>query len=173
VNAVGIAATWLVTGVVEHALVIGAEEFDPIILDAYANVRWLRRDGQFVPSEGAGALLLRRAQPGDKLSVLAVSEGFTYRNKREARRAAEDCIAEFPGERSVYASAGRNWFEPIESEIRRRHGFAVRPALPYVGEAFTASAGWHAVRALAERGRILQPVWGLNEQCSALLLQAG
>src|ERR1043166_8915983 len=137
VNAVGIAATWLVTGVVEHALVIGAEEFDPIILDAYAKVRWLRRDGPFVPSEGAGALLLRRAQPGDKLNVLAVSEGFTYRNKREACRAAEDCIAEFPGERSVYASAGRNWFEPIESEIRRRHGFAVRPALPYVGEAFT------------------------------------
>ena len=185
VNAVGIAATWLATDVVEYALVIGAEEFDPIILDAYTKVRWLRRDGPFVPAEGAGALLLRRAGPGEKLQVLAVCEGFPYRNKREARRAAEELVgAAFlprPDGQSrdknvaptIYRSAQHNWFGSIEAELHRAHNFTSPPALPYVGEAFTASAAWHTMRALVAGGRILQPVWGLNEQCSALLLAAG
>ncbi len=176
VNAVGVAAIWLENGLVEHALVIGAEEFDPIILDAYTKVRWLRRGGRFIPSEGAGAMLLRLAQPSDQRRVLAVSEGHPYRNPREARRAASECLAEFPGENTVYPSAQCNWFAPIERELRQTHGWSAPPPLPYCGDAFTASAAWNTVRAasLASQagGRLLQPVWGLNEQCSALLFEA-
>ena len=165
-------------------MVIGAEEFDPIILDAYAKVRWLRRDGRFVPAEGAGALLLRRVQPDDKARVLAIREGFTYRNKAEARRAASELVGaaflpRHPGGRdknvapTVWRSAEHNWLAGIEDELHRRHCFDTPSALPYVGEAFTASAAWHTIRALSTGGRFLQPVWGLNEQCSALLLETG
>lgn len=174
VNAVGVAATWLVNGFVDHALVIGAEEFDPIILDAYAKVRWLRRGSCFTPSEGAGAMLLRLARPSDEQRVLAVCEGHPYRNPGQARRAAAACVAEFPGENSVYRSAQANWFAPIERELHNTRRWTAPPALPYCGDAFTASAAWNTVRAASLAGRsgrrLLQPVWGLNEQCSALLL---
>ena len=176
VNAVGVAGTWLASGLVEHALVIGAEEFDPIILDAYARVRWVRRTGRFIPSEGAGAMLLRLAQPSDQRCVLAICEGHPYGNPREARRAAAECLAEFPGEKRVHASAQCNWFAPIERELQQAHGWITPPPLPYCGDAFTASAAWNTVRAASLAGRsgsrLLQPVWGLNEQCSALLLGA-
>jgi 3-oxoacyl-(acyl-carrier-protein) synthase len=189
VNAIGVAATWLANGLVEHVLVIGAEEFDPIILDAFVSVRWLRRDKPFVSGEGAGAVLLRLAQSGDKLRVTEFHEGFTYRNKREAGRAAEECVVaalyerrENDGRRSrtattVMKSAQRNWFASIESELHHAHNFATPAALPYCGDAFTASAAWNTVRTASlvaqAGGRLLQPVWGLNEQCSALLLEAG
>jgi 3-oxoacyl-(acyl-carrier-protein) synthase len=166
VSAISVAATWLATGTCENVLVIGAEEFDPILLDAYAAVRWLRRDGRYVPSEGAAALLLRRAQAGDKRRVLEVREGFSYRNKREARKAAQECVG--TGACEIYHSAQRNWFAGIE---RAATGSSALPALPYVGEAFAASAAWHTVRAVSQaRGLLLQPVWGLAQQCCALLL---
>jgi len=77
----------------------------------------------------------------------------------------------------VMKTAQHNWFSEIESELHRAHGLTSPPALPYCGEAFTASAAWNTLRATAlvarSGGRLLQPVWGLNEQCSALLLGGG
>jgi hypothetical protein len=189
VNAIGVAQTWLSSGVVEHVLVIGAEEFDPIILDAYAKVRWVRQRGAFVPAEGAGALLLRLEKPGETGEIAGLMEGFTYRNKREAREAAAQCIVAAlcecrndRGRRSqtaatVFETAQRNWFASIEDELHRVQGFVAPPALPYCGETFAASTAWHTIRALAvardQHRRVLLPVWGLSEQCSALLLQPG
>ena len=37
------ASVWLRQGRVEQALVLGVEEFDPVVLDAYRSARWLRR----------------------------------------------------------------------------------------------------------------------------------
>jgi len=114
------------------------------------------------------------------LRVLAVSEGFPYRNKREARKAAEEVMGagriKYGVPPNVMKTAQNNWFSEIENELHRVHDFTTLPALPYCGEAFTASAAWNTVRAAATvarlGGRLLQPVWGLNEQCSALLLEA-
>jgi 3-oxoacyl-(acyl-carrier-protein) synthase len=169
VHAISVAATWLATGTCENVLVIGAEEFDPIQLDAYAAVRWLRRDGRHVPSEGAGAMWLRRAQAGDRKRITGIVEGFAYRNKREARLAAQNCIPAGGGE--AYRSAARNWFAGIEREVLQSR--PAPPPLPYLGEAFAASAAWNTARAVSQaRGPMLQPVWGLAQQCCALLLEA-
>ncbi len=169
VSAISVAATWLANGLVENVLVIGAEEFDPILLDAYAAVRWLRNGGRYVPAEGAVALLLRRARSGDK-RVAGIIEGFPYRNRKDARRAARECVAAAGTCRLLYRSAQNNWFADIEKEINGPSA----PALPYCGEAFAASAAWHTVRAVSQASdHILQPVWGLTQQCSALLLAAG
>jgi hypothetical protein len=49
------------------------------------------------------------------------------------------------------------------------------PDQPYLGEAFTASAAWHTLRALNCLGPnhpgILLPVWGLNHQIGLLELE--
>jgi hypothetical protein len=176
VSAISVAATWLATGTCEHVLVIGAEEFDAILLDAFAAIRWLRSDGRYVPAEGAGALLLRRARAGDR-RITEIREGFQYRNKREARAAAVGASSRsrLPGGRDrgvaptmAFRSAQRNWFAGIERDVLQSH--SAPPPLPYLGEAFAASAAWHTVRAVSQaRGQMLQPVWGLAMQCCALL----
>lgn len=165
VTAISVAATWLDSGVVENVLVIAAEEFDPILLDAYASVRWVRREGRYVPAEGAGALWLRRGD--DPRKITGIVEGFPYRNQKDARRAARECMAAAGDCRQMYRSAQNNWFAKIEAEIAG----ATPPKLPYVGEAFAASAAWHTLRALELGGRVVQPVWGLTQQCCALILE--
>jgi hypothetical protein len=46
---------------------------------------------------------------------------------------------------------------------------------PYPGEAFTASAGWNTIRTLRtlspEQPALALPVWGLNHQLGALILE--
>ncbi len=180
VGAIRVAATWLATGTCDDVLVIGAEEFDPIQLDAYAAIRWLRNDGRHVPSEGAAALLLRPARTGERRRITGIVEGFSYRNKREAREAAVGATSRSRlsngHDREVappmaFRSAQRNWFAPIEAEVLQ--SYPAPPPLPYLGEAFAASAAWNTVRAISQaRGTMLQPVWGLAQQCCALLLEA-
>ena len=178
VNAIQVAACWLANGVVEHALVIGAEELDPIILDAYASARWLSRNNHcgFTAAEGAGAILLRRATPSDSVRLEKVSEGWTFRNRRQARARAEECVADFGDVRRVCRTAQNTWFETIECELAQRHGWESPPPLPDCGYAFTATAAWQTVRAVEQvrrdGKRLAVPIWGLNEQCSALILAA-
>ncbi len=68
VSALKTASIWLKQGRVRQVLVLGAEEFDPLVLDAYRSARWLRRKDRagFLTSEGAAGILVRaRASPGD------------------------------------------------------------------------------------------------------------
>lgn len=175
VNAIGVAACWLLTGLVEHALVVGAEELDPIILDAYVAARWIRPGAGFVTGEGAGTVLLRLARATDKGRVVEIAEGFTFRSQHQARRAAAQTLAVFDGIGNVCRTAQHNWFAPIEGELHRANQFQSPPPMPYCGEAFTATAAWNTLWAVSclqrESNRLIVPIWGLNEQCSALLLE--
>ncbi len=172
VSAIRLARNWLINGLVDHALVLGATELDPIAIDAYACGGWLPPHGKtgFVPSEGAGALLLGRAGANGELRIARLADGFTYRSRSEARRAAQDCLAEFPADVAVCPTARHNWFGRIENEVTRDASLT----LPYHGEAFAASAAWNTVLAAelvrTEHESVLLPVWGLNGECSALLL---
>jgi 3-oxoacyl-[acyl-carrier-protein] synthase II len=175
VGAIRVAAVWLANGLVEHVLVIGAEELDPVAIDAYACAGWLspRARTGFMPGEGAGALLLRRAESGDELRIMQWADGFTYRRRSEALPAARKCLAQFSPDVMRCRTAPHNWFGQIEEQLA---GAAPAP-LPYRGDAFVASAAWNAIQAIEmarrERRRILVPVWGLSGQCSALLLACG
>jgi len=175
VNGISVAATWLANELVEHVLVIGAVELDPIAIDAYWRAGWLSppvRTG-FLPSEGAGALLLGRAESGKELRIAQWTEGFTYRHRSNALSAASECLAQFPTDVIRCRNAPHNWFHRIEEQLP---GGKALP-LPYRGDASVASAAWSTVDAAEavrrEGGRILLPVWGLSGQCSALLLAAG
>lgn len=175
VGALRVAENWLTNGLLDYVLVIGATELDPIAIDGYACGGWLPPRGRtgFVPSEGAGALLLRRAGTKDGLRIAQLADGFTYRTRSEARRAAQECLALFPGGVVVCRTAQHNWFGHIEDDVTGGKLLT----LPYHGEAAAASAAWNTVLAAEiakkERRKILLPVWGLNGECSALLLAAG
>ena len=175
VNGISVAATWLANGLVEHVLVIGAEELDPIAIDAYQRVGWLSpppRTG-FVPSEGAGALLLGRVESGEELRIAQWTEGFTYRKRTDALPAARECLAQFPKDAVRCRNAPHNWFHRVEEQLPGGKTLS----LPYRGDAFVASAAWSTIDAAEaagrERHRILLPIWGLSGQCSALLFAAG
>jgi 3-oxoacyl-[acyl-carrier-protein] synthase II len=175
VGAIHVAEVWLANGLVEHALVIGATELDPIAIDAYACGGWLPPHGRtgFVPSEGAAALLLRQARMENELRIEQLADGFTFRARKEARQAARDCFARFPAGVAVCRTAQHSWLGGIENELVK--GTPI--TLPYRGEAFAASAAWNTIRAAEiareERRQVLLPVWGLNGESSALLLAAG
>jgi len=174
ITALNVAATWLANGLVQNVLVVSGEELDPMALDAYAAVRWLRRGGAFVPTEGAGAVVLRGGRAADPVQIVALAEGLTHRNAAQARTAAEDLIAQFRGVRNVCRTATGTLWERLEADLHARHGFAVLPVWPNCGGAFAASAAWHtawAVRQVRATGQdLLVPIWGHSAQFSATLL---
>jgi len=174
VSALNVAATWLANGLVENVLVVSGEELDPMALDAYAAVRWLRRGGAFVPAEGAGAVVLRRARAGDPVRIVALAEGLTHHSKVQARAAAEDLFAQFPGVRNVCRTATGTLWEHLETELHARHGFAAPLEGTDCGGAFVASAAWYTAwgvrQVRATKRDLLVPIWGHSEQFSASLL---
>jgi 3-oxoacyl-(acyl-carrier-protein) synthase len=95
VSAMSVAACWLKNGLVRNVLVIGAEELEAVSLEAYSRAGWFRRNSKFTASEGAGAVLLRLAQPSDPIQIEALIEGLSYRNPAQARAAAAECLEAF------------------------------------------------------------------------------
>jgi len=175
VAALRTAWVWLKQERVKQVLVLGAEEFDPIVLDAYHSARWLRRKNSgFLTSEGAGGILVRVAQPGDVQVITTAHDGFIYRSKREATSAATRLFQDTDATIPCYPSATRNWLGPLERKLTTNRPVVSTEEQPYLGEAFTASAAWHTLRALsllnARPPRLSVPVWGLNHQLGLLEL---
>ena len=178
VAALKTASVWLRQERVRQVLVLGAEEFDPIVLDAYRSARWLRRLNSghgFLTAEGAGGLLVRPAGANDARVITTARDGLIYRTKKEAAAAAEQLLGEADPALPCYQSAQNNWLGSLEKIATERRPIASNQAQPYLGEAFTASAAWHTLRALAlltpQLPRLLLPVWGLNHQLGSLELE--
>ena len=176
VSALITASIWLRQERVKQVLVLGVEEFDPLVLDAYRSARWLRRNaaGGFLTSEGAGGILVRRERTGDTRIIKSAQDGFIYRTKNEAAFAAENMLHADDTTLPIFPTASRNWLAPIESAITAQGAHIDNSALAYLGEAFTASAAWSTLRAIHflsdNTPQILLPVWGLNHQLAALEL---
>jgi 3-oxoacyl-(acyl-carrier-protein) synthase len=171
------ASIWLRQGRVRQVLVLGVEEFDPIVLAAYRSAGWLRRQNRangFLTSEGAAGLLVRAATPEDASVISDAEDGFIYRTKKEATSAAENLLTGYDPALPCYPSAQHNWLGPLEKKATSSHAILPANELPYLGEAFTASAAWHTLRALhaidSQVPQLLLPVWGLNHQLGLLKL---
>ena len=175
VAALNTATVWLRQERVKQVLILGAEEFDPLVLDAYRSARWLRHG--FIPSEGAAALLVRRRLPENESAPLITTarDGLIYRSKREVSAAAARLLTGTDPSTPCYPSAEKTCLAPLEKTTLQDRPLIDTSDLPYLGQAFTASAGWHTLRALAQltpdRPRLLQPVWGLNHQLGLLELE--
>jgi len=171
IGALKTASVWLKRGRVRQVVVMGVEEFDPIVLDAYRSARWLRRP-DFLTSEGAAALLVREARPEDGAVIATAHEGTPYRTRAEAAFAAGELFCGLDSSLPCHRTARRTWAEPLECEATEgRPEFATPP--PYLGAAFTASAAWETIRAARTLNvpRGVLPLWGLNHRFGRLELE--
>jgi hypothetical protein len=172
--ALRMAAVWLKQERVRQVLIVGGEEFDPLMLDAYRSARWLGRPGRagargFMPGEGAAALLLRTAGPEGGPVLDGVRDGFLHRGTDSAAQAAEKLFAGIEPQRKMWRTAAHNHFGALEEKITAGRPTAQCATSAYLGEAFTASAGWHVLRALeAAQPDLTLPFWGLNHQIGAV-----
>lgn len=169
IGALKTAAVWLKRERVRQVVVMGVEEFDPLVLDAYRSARWLKRPG-FLTSEGAAALLVRPAQPEDRLVLSAAHETPPYRTRAEARFAAADLFTGLDDSLHCHRTARRTWMEKIEERVTEGFPEITDAVAAYLGSAFTASAAWETLRAAraldAPRGTV--PIWGLNHRFGRL-----
>ena len=179
VAALKTAAIWLARERVAQVLVLGAEEFDPVVLAAYRSARWLRRDNGepgFLTSEGAAGILVRSAGLADSRVIATARDGLIYRTKKEAALAARRLFAGIDSALPCYSTARHNWLGPLEKQTIAGRTIIPSAGQPYLGEAVTASAAWHTVRALnsltPQAPHLLLPIWGLNHQLGLLELAA-
>jgi hypothetical protein len=137
----------------------------------------------FLPSEGAGAVLLGKppaTMTDDTRQLPLVTswrDGEGYRSRSEAQNAASELFGQLSAANSEsssvwFGSAQHNWLAdtetgcvPVSKRISSPH--------PYLGEAFTASALWQLIRAcssLSECDALAVPFFGHNSQISACQL---
>jgi len=175
VTAIKTASVWLQLGRVKQVLVLGAEEFDPIVLNAHRSALWLRKQNSahgFLTSEGAGGILVRAANPSDETIISAARDGLIYRSSDEATRAAESLLSHIDSFIPCYRSAQHNWLCSLEKKASAGRPLVPSGDRPYLGEAFTASAAWHTLRALRQPfSKLVLPVWGQNHQFGSLELE--
>lgn len=174
IGALKTAWLWLEQERVKQVLVLGAEEFESASLDAYQSAGWLKRQPPFIPAEGAAAVLVRRAQPGDTKIISQLEDGFIYRSKTEAVAATQRCRQNFDSSLSGYENPQRHWLNDVEKQfIQSRHPSTSEQT--YLGEATTASIAWNTLRALAllpqRQARLLFPVLGKTHQIGALQIE--
>ena len=179
VGALQTASVWLQMKRVKQVVVLGVEEFDPVVLDAYSSVRWLRRQNSthgFLTSEGAAGVLVSQGVP-ERPRMITAGDGWIYRTPGQAACAAEKLLNETDPKVPIYPTAQHNWLGPIEQASTLKRSLIATDDQPYLGEAFTASAAWNTLRALGklfpERPHLLIPVWGLNHQLAFLQLGNG
>ena len=159
-EALKVAALWLDSGLVDHALVIGAEELDAITLEAFVASGWLSASGGadgFIPSEGAGAMLLNRSSAP---ALEIPGRMWPYRSPAQAREAIAECL----DGRSTLPISARSWIAELCEGERSAN---------YLGEAFTASASWETLRALQKGGSGTLLIPGLNQAVGRLDLLRG
>ncbi|HEX8309758.1 MAG TPA: beta-ketoacyl synthase N-terminal-like domain-containing protein [Chthoniobacteraceae bacterium] len=176
-NSVGLAALHFATQLLEtsdleQVVVVGSEEVDWVLCEAYRD--WRLTGNQVLLSEGAGAVVLKRSGGPE----LRVHPGVSYFRRREAGAALEQALAGFSnGAHLVVGSANGTFVDELESSALSRLGVQAPVIHPKhsLGEAPGASALWQIVTAalaVEKRGlgSALVPVLGYNQQASAALI---
>ncbi|MEY2559077.1 MAG: hypothetical protein QOE34_2502 [Verrucomicrobiota bacterium] len=190
----------LMSGTLDYCLVVGAEEADWLLCDAYSKWRLLRSAPPIEPfqqpprgmilSEGAGALLLSSEGHASARPVVVeeISTGRTYSHRREAAAAVKGVFSELcrtPPD-LVVASANGTFIDLAEQSAIGEHSakarvYAMKGSL---GESVGASSLWQTICAaqalvtqalpgMAERKPLRSAVvsaCGLNQQVAGLRL---
>jgi 3-oxoacyl-(acyl-carrier-protein) synthase len=161
------AALWLANGLVEHVIVVGGEEFDPVFLDVMDSARWFRSRPETGVAEGAGAILLGKKSSNALAHIHQIADGYSFRSRAQAAVAAENLIAEFDPSLPV-ADTARNWASrAVAKSLSKR---TLSNACGSSGfEAFTATCAWNTILAVqAAEPRLVLPFWGLSQQMGAI-----
>lgn len=140
----------------DRCLVVGAEEGDWLLCDAYRRWRLLRAAPPVEPfrspargtvlSEGAGAVLLDRVGP---TVVDAIDGGCNFIHQRDAAKCVEQIFANLgvSDDDLIVASANGTFVDAAESAAIRRHSPAAQVFAPKaaLGESVGASTLWQLI----------------------------
>jgi 3-oxoacyl-(acyl-carrier-protein) synthase len=176
-NSVGLAALHfanqlLALGDVDCVLVVGAEEIDWVLCEAYRDWRFARTP----LAEGAAAVVLAR----EGRWKLRTHLGMSFARQRAATSAIDSVLADFAGSAPdlIVASANGTFVDRAEAAALARWFPGARTLQPKgsFGEAPGASALLQVVtaaRAIECQGlsRALVPVVGFNQQASAAQIE--
>jgi 3-oxoacyl-(acyl-carrier-protein) synthase len=189
----------MANGALDYCLVVGAEEADWLLGDAYRKWRLLRSAPPIEPfrqpprgtilSEGAGAILLGRS---GQLQVEKIAAGTNFRKQRAAAGQLEKVFAELCAEPPdlVVMSANGTFIDEAERTAVLRHCPAAKTytAKPALGESVGAGSVWQvicsaqALRTQGMPGISVEPggarlrtaivsACGLNQQVAGLRLR--
>lgn len=180
--AVGLGAQLLSLGQADQCLIVGAEEADWILCEAYR--RWrisapapASKHGALI-ADGAAAILLGRE---GRLQLRCVSDGVPFFRRSEAEACLAAALGQLPRDvrpSLVISSANGTYIDRAEhAAIQAVYGPNLPSIFPKVslGDAFGASALVQIVCAVQSlrrdpAGSVLVPVVGLNHQAAAALL---
>lgn len=177
-NSVGLGALHfaeqlLAIGGVDHVVVVGAEEIDWVLCEAYRVWKFSRTP----LAEGAGALVISR----EGRWKMHTHPGVTFLRQREAAAAMDRVLADFATSGPIdliVSSANGTFINRAEGAALARRFSEVRTIYPKhaFGEAPGASALLQVVaaaRALESENlqRVLVPVVGFNHQAAAALIE--
>jgi 3-oxoacyl-(acyl-carrier-protein) synthase len=197
--ALKLAEELLASGELDFCLVVGAEEIDPLVCEAYRQWRFLRNPSNptgrgMIMSEGAGAVLLARSDdgsvPSEEAAVSAASieeivPGRNFFRRSEAAAELRSVVARLRNGIGFGVGSANGTF------IDRAERAAVGKELPLyspkiaLGESVGASVLWQVIAAaealktgtlpgmssLPANPRALALACGLNQQTGGLILQ--
>src|SRR6266404_4284949 len=141
---------------IDYCLVVGAEEVDWLLCDAYHRWRLLRSEGPVEPfagiargmilSEGAGAVLLARGGP---LKIEITHPGRHYRKRTDAETVLKQVLSDLIEAENDFVIASANGTFVDQAECRALSAlvpeavvYTVKPAL---GESVGASGLWQVI----------------------------
>ena len=179
----------------DHCLVVGAEEADWLLCDAYRKWRLLRTAPPIEPfqkpprgtilSEGAGAVLISRH---GRIRIEKIYGGTNFKNQRDAWNAIEKVFGELctTPPSLIAASANGTFIDAAEQKAIEKHSpnAAVYSVKRMLGESVGASSLWQTIAAaqalmtqeLPGESAVLRnaviSTCGLNQQVAGLRLTA-
>ena len=166
ISALHFAGQLLATDDVEQVVVVGAEECDWILCEAYSQWRLARTP----LAEGAAALVLRR----EGRWRLDTHPGVPFFRQREAAAALASVLAEFADAKveRIIASANGTFIDRAEAAALATHFQNVPIVTPKksLGECPGAGALMQTVAAALSGGQALVTVVGFNQQASAAMI---
>lgn len=177
INALKMAEHLLESEQVDQCVVVGGEEIDWILCEAYRDLRLTKKDASspkgMILADGAAALVLKRE---GSLTLERVHDGIPYFNRKETAQAIRQVVADItPGADLVIGSANGTFIDKLEAEaIAATQLPAFHPKLS-LGEAQGASALIQTIyAALALQKQHLKAVavtcLGLNNQAVGVRL---
>jgi 3-oxoacyl-(acyl-carrier-protein) synthase len=153
----------LMSAAVDFCLVVGAEEADWLLCDAYARWRLLRSHPPIepfadpprgmIPSEGAGAILLAR---GGSVRIEKTHPAICYKNRRELPQKAETLLRDMDASSAaaIVSSANGTFIDAAEAAAIRNVARAAPSytAAPSLGEGIGAGGLWQVIIAAQAAG---------------------
>jgi 3-oxoacyl-(acyl-carrier-protein) synthase len=145
---------------IDRCLVVGAEEADWLLCDAYRRWRLLRKESPIevfekrprgtILSEGAGAVLLDRApNESNAVRIEQIDAGCNFYRRAEAAGCIERIFARLKATDSdlVVASANGTFVDAVESSALKKHAPRAAICAPKrsLGDSVGASAIWQVI----------------------------